>query len=103
MDNNSHTLQDRRNSVVVLTIYEDKEILLLFCDHQENESESQEIYILHLDQYSTRKISKSLWNCDMHITHDGRKILYQSFMFMEIESSLYYFMMTKTLDMSNMK
>ena len=89
--------------MVILHIYEDRAIILLFYDHQEHESESQKIDILHLDQYSTRKISKPLWDCDMHITHDGRNILWQSFIFMDIESSFYYCMITKILDMSNMR
>ena len=58
--------------MVILPIYGSRAILLLFFYHLEYESESQEIDIMQLDQYSTRKISMTLWDNDLHITHDGR-------------------------------
>ena len=79
-NNDIHTLQDRRNSVAILHFYESRAILLLLCVHKKNNSESQEIDILQLYQYSTRKISKPLWENNMHITHDWRNILWKLFL-----------------------
>ena len=54
--------------MVILSIYESRAIILLFYDHQENESESREIDILQLYQYSTGKY-QSLYGKIICISH----------------------------------
>ena len=52
--------------MVIIHIYGARAILLLFCDNQENYSESQGIEIVQMDQYSTRKY-QSLYGTTMCI------------------------------------
>ena len=54
--------------MAILPIYESRAILLLFCDHQENESESREIDILQLYQYSTIRYQR-LYGKTIFISH----------------------------------
>ena len=50
-----HTMQDGRKNVAVIHIYGARDIYLLFCDHQDTESESQEIEMSISQQISTHK------------------------------------------------
>ena len=55
-----------------------------------------------LDQYIDKK-TKTLWNNDVHPLKYGRIFFLQFLIFLELEPFLYYFVFTKTLDMSNKK
>ena len=66
-------------------IYQYIAILLLFCDHQDTESESQDIKLSVASPTFTKKTIKSLWDTDIHTSQDGRQILSQLFMFMDLE------------------
>ena len=46
---------------------------------------------MYLDQYSPIKISKALWYYDIHTPQDGIKILWQFFIFIELEPISYTF------------
>ena len=59
--------------------------------------------LVYMDQYSHIKISKALWDNNTHTLHYGRKILWQLFIFMLLETFFYYFMITKTLNLSHKK
>ena len=48
-------------------------ILLLFCNHQDTESESQEIDIGVTEPIFTLKILKTIWDNYMNTAQDGRK------------------------------
>ena len=54
--------------MVILHIFGARAIILLFCDHRENESESRIIEIVQLDQYSTRKY-QSIYGTAICISH----------------------------------
>ena len=57
-------------------IYGSRDIVLLFCDHQDTESESCEIEIsISQPIFTHKKVSKYLWDKDIHTLQDGRKIL----------------------------
>ena len=49
------------------------------------------------------KISETLWDYDIYTPQDGRKILWQFFIFMKLYPFLYYFLITKTLNLSHNK
>ena len=51
--------------------------------------------------FTHKNISKALWYNDIHTLQNGRNILWQLFIFIELELFFYYFMMTKTLNLSN--
>ena len=58
---------------------------------------------IHQPIFSHKKISKYLCDNNIHTIQDGRKILSQLFIFMELEQFSYYFVSTKTLSWSNEK
>ena len=58
--------------------------------------------LVQLDQYSPR-ISNVLWDNNIDTPQYGRKVLWQFFMFMELEPFSYYFISTKTLNLSHVK
>ena len=59
--------------------------------------------LVYLDQYSPIKTSQALWYKDIHTLQNGGGILRKLFIFMELEPFSYYFMITKTLNMSHEK
>ena len=54
-ENFIHTLQHRENIVVIIHIYGAKTIFPLFCDHQDTESKSFEIYNITSQPIFTHK------------------------------------------------
>ena len=54
-------------------IYGGLAIFLIFCDHQDTASESQEMEICVGGPLLTQKISKALWYNNIHIPKYGRK------------------------------
>ena len=89
-----------KNIVSIIHYYGARAIFLLLNDNQDTESQSQDIKLMYLDQYSPIKISKPLWDNDIHTTQYGRKNL-QFFIFMELEPFSYYFVITKILNLSH--
>ena len=87
--------------MIILHIYGAKANFLLFCDHQDTESESREIEIVVIGLIFTQKISKDLWENDIHTSQYGSKLLFQLFLFVELEPFSYYFVTTKTLNLSH--
>ena len=71
--------------------------------HKELNLSNEKWKLVYLDQYSPIKISKPLWNNDIHTPQYRRKILLQLFIFMELKPFPYYFMITKTLNSSHKK
>ena len=66
-----------RKMVAILHIYGAIAILLLFCDHQDTESESCKMEIGVAGTISTwKKISKDIWDNEIHTLQYGRKILW---------------------------
>ena len=63
----------------------------------------EEYILVFLDQYSSRRTSRSLWDNNIHTPQDGSKILWQFPIFMELQSLSYYFVITQTLNLSNKK
>ena len=63
-----------KNIVVVLHNFGARAIFLLFCDHQDTDSESCEIKMSISEPIFThKKISKALWDNSIHTILDGRK------------------------------
>ena len=61
--------------MVILHIYGARAIFLLFCDHQDIESDSCKIeMIISLPIFTHKKISKALWDNDIHNQKYRRKI-----------------------------
>ena len=89
--------------MAILHIYGDRGIFLPFYDNQDTESQSLEIGLVKLDQYSSRKTLKVLWENNIHTQQDGRKIFWQIFKFMELEPFHCYFVITNTLNLSHLK
>ena len=87
----------------IVQIYEARAIFILFFNYQDTESESREIEISVYGPIFTQKKPKSIWDNDIYSTQDRRKMLWQLFIFMEVEPFLYYFMITKTLNTSHEK
>ena len=60
--------------VEILHIYGGRAISLLFCDHQDTQSESCEIE-MNISQpiFAHKKISKTIWYKDIHTLQDWRK------------------------------
>ena len=59
--------------------------------------------LVKLDQYAHRKISKALWDKNIHNLQVKRNIFLQFFIFMGIKPSFYYFLITKTLNLGKVK
>ena len=59
--------------------------------------------LAQIGQYSLRKISKYLWYNNIHTLKYRRRILWELFVFMELKPFLYYFVITKTQNLSNQK
>ena len=57
--------------LVVLHIYGARAIFLLFCDHQETESETREMNIGAAGPMFTKKRSNALCDNNIHTLHDG--------------------------------
>ena len=70
--------------VAILHIYGARDVLLLFCDHQDTESELLEVEIGAAEIIYNRKISKALWDNYIHTMQYGTKMLWQLFIFMEL-------------------
>ena len=68
--------------MMTVHIYGSRVILLLFCDHQDTESESCEIEMRISQQIPThkifnhKKILKALWANDINTLQYGRNILW---------------------------
>ena len=58
---------------------------------------------VYMYQYPPRKLSKSLWENNIHTPKYERKILWQLFIFIELEPFSYYFLTTKKLNLSHVK
>ena len=72
--------------MAVLNIYGTRAIILLFCYHQDIESESREIeMIISQPVLPHKKIPKALLENDIHTLQDWRILLWQFFIFMELE------------------
>ena len=90
--------------MVIIHIYRARATFILVYDEQDTDSEKIEIQMRTYQIIITHKnISKALWENDIHNLQNGRKELWQFFIFMGLEPFFYYFMMTKTLHMSNDK
>ena len=88
--------------MVILHIYEARAIFLLFYDDQDTESEYQGIEMSTSQLIFTHNnIPKALWDNDIHTLQNGRNALWKFFIFMELDPYIYYFMMIKTLNLSN--
>ena len=59
--------------------------------------------LVQLDQYSPIKTSKATWDNHIHNPQYGIKILWQFFIFMELEPFSYYLVITQTLNLSHVK
>ena len=87
--------------VVIFHISGARAIFLLFCDHQDTESESCEMEISISEPIFTHKnISKALWENGIHTILDVNLFLW-FFIFLEIEPVPYYFVFAKKLSLSN--
>ena len=63
----------REEYVVITHIYGDRSISPLFCYHQDIESELYEIEMsISKLIFTHEKISKALWDKNIHTIHDGR-------------------------------
>ena len=93
-----------KSVVTIIHIYGAIAIFLLLYDDQDTVSTDCEIRMKISQLLSTSKyISKDIWDNAIHTLKNGRKILWQFFIFMELEPFLNYFIMTKTLKKSNRK
>ena len=71
--------------VVFLHIYRVRANFLLFCDHQDTESELCEIEMIIYQPITTNKnIFKALLDNDIHTLQDRRKLLWHFFIFMVV-------------------
>ena len=71
--------------MVIIHVYGAIAVLLLFCDHQDTEYESCEIEMsISQPIFTQEKKSKALRDKYIHTKQNGRKILWQFFIFMEI-------------------
>ena len=90
--------------MVIIHICGPREVLLLFCYQEDTEYESYEMEISISTPISThKKISKDLPDNDIHNLQDGSKILWQFFIFLDAEPFFYYFVITKTPNLSSLK
>ena len=81
--------------MIIIHIYGAIAIFLLFYDDQDTLSTKCEIQMT-ISQiiFTNKNISKDLWDNGIHNLQNGINILWQFFVFMEIEPFPYYFMMT---------
>ena len=92
------------NIVYIIYIYRARAIFLIFCVHQDTESEQCEIYIkISQPIFTGTKIPRALWDNDIHTLKYGRRILWWFFIFMDLEPFFYYFVITKTPNMRHVK
>ena len=81
---------------------EDRKISLLLHVHQDTEYESCEIYIrISQPIFTQKRTSKYLWDNDIHALQNGGKILWKILIFIDLEPFFYYFLITKTLNLSH--
>ena len=92
-----------KNILAIVHIYGAWAISLLFCDHQDTESESQE-FKMSISQpiYNHKKIPKALWKNDIN-NIEGRRIILWQLSIIWSFIILYYFVITKTLNLNNEK
>ena len=89
--------------MLVLHIYGYRASLLLFYDNQDlnlsnvNMNEHIPTYIY------PGNTENNLWDNAIHTLHDGRKVLWLFFIFMRLEPFYYYYIITKTLKLNNVK
>ena len=103
-DNNIHTPPYGRNKLCCLFIFMKIDpFFYYFMINKALNLRLQEFILVQLDQYSPRKISKSLWDNNIHTPQDRRKILSQLFISMELEPLFYYCVISKTLNTSQEK
>ena len=63
--------------MAIIHSYESRAIFLLFCDHQDTESEPCEIEMSISKPIFTKKnISKDLWNNNINTIQDGIQVLW---------------------------
>ena len=92
------------NIVENIHTYGGTAIFLLFCDHQDTESESNEIDMsIPQDIFTRKNISNSLWDNYINNLQDRRKMLWKSLIFLELYPYSYYFVIIKTLNQNNEK
>ena len=75
-----------------------------FYDIKDTESELCEITIgVAGPIFTHKKIPKALWDNYIHTLLDWRKMLWQFFIFVELELFSYFFVITKTLNLGGVK
>ena len=73
------------NIVAIFHIYGARAVFLLFCDHQDTESESYETEMsISKPIFNNENASKSLWYKGIYTLQDGRKLLWYFFGFMKL-------------------
>ena len=93
-----------KNIVAIIHIYGATDIFLLFYDHQDIGSKPHEIEMsIYQPIFNHKKISKYPWDNGIHNLQYGRKILWEFFIFIEIDPFLYYFVLSKTPSLSKEK
>ena len=94
----------RENTIVaILHNYGAKTIFYYFVITKELNLSYVKYIVPYLYQYSPRKISKALWENYIYTLQFERKILWQFFIYMELDPFFYYFLFTKTLNLSHNK
>ena len=89
--------------LVIIHIYGAKAIFCCFVITKTLNLRYDKQKLVQLDQYPHRKLSNDPWYNDINTPQDGRKILWQLFIFMKPKPFFYYFMIAKTLNLSNEK
>ena len=87
----------------ILNIYGARAVFLLFCVHQATESKKLEMKTEYLDQYSPFKIlPRTLWERYVHTLKNSIQ-LWHFLILLELDPFFYYFVITRTLNLSNKK
>ena len=80
-----YTIGWEQNIVPIICNNGIRYILPLFCNHHDNEYEQREMETDAAGTIFTPKISRALWDNYIYTPQYGRKILWQFFIFMELE------------------
>ena len=91
------------NIAAIIHYYGYRAILLLFCVHQDTESEQREIKISVYQPILTKKKKQRLNGTKHSYSTRWEKKNWQFFTFMELYPFSYYFVFTKTMNLSNDK
>ena len=103
-ENNINTPQDGRKIFCQLFIFIDLEPFFCYFMIAKTLNMSHMKYILvYIYQYSPIETSKDLLYKNICNPQNGINLLWQFFIFVELEPFFYYFVITKTLNMSHVK